>query len=115
VFIEAKLAGEREDIATWAPGRGIEDYVVFASTLRRLQPVSPMALLATLVLLFGFQGDQIVKQPLVIVLLAIPIVIQVYLNAGIAYWLNRALGVLHNVACPSALIGASNEHTNHSR
>jgi ACR3 family arsenite transporter len=79
-----------------------------AGTLRRLQPISLLALLATLVLLFGFQGDQIVKQPLVIVLLAIPIIIQVYLNAGIAYWLNRTLGVPHNVACPSALIGASN-------
>lgn len=76
-----------------------------AGTLRRLQPIS---LLATLVLLFGFQGDQIVAQPVVIVLLAIPIIIQVYLNAGIAYWLNRVLGVPHNVACPSALIGASN-------
>ena len=62
-----------------------------------------------LVLLFGFQGDQIISQPLVIVLLAIPIIIQVYLNAGIAYRLNRALGVPHTkVACPSALIGASN-------
>jgi ACR3 family arsenite transporter len=79
-----------------------------AATLRRLQPVSLVALLATLVLLFGFQGEQIVHQPLVIALLAVPIVIQVYLNAGIAYWLNRALGVPHNVACPSALIGASN-------
>jgi len=66
------------------------------------------ALLATLVLLFGFQGDEIVRQPLVILLLAVPIVIQVYLNAGIAYVLNRALGVPHRVACPSALIGASN-------
>jgi ACR3 family arsenite transporter len=79
-----------------------------AATLRRLQPLSLVALLATLVLLFGFQGEQIVGQPLVILLLAVPIVIQVYLNAGIAYWLNRALGVPHNVACPSALIGASN-------
>jgi ACR3 family arsenite transporter len=78
------------------------------STLRRLQPVSLLALLATLVLLFGFQGEQIVRQPLVIVLLAVPIIIQVYLNAGLAYWLNRTLGVPHNVACPSALIGASN-------
>jgi ACR3 family arsenite transporter len=77
-------------------------------TLRRLQPVSLLALLATLVLLFGFQGEQIVKQPLIIVLLAVPIVIQVYLNAGIAYTLNRAFGVPHSVACPSALIGASN-------
>lgn len=79
-----------------------------AATLRRLGPISLLALLATLVLLFGFQGEQIVEQPLVIVLLAIPIIIQVYLNAGIAYWLNRLLGVAHNVACPSALIGASN-------
>ena len=79
-----------------------------ARTLRTLQPISLIALLATLVLLFGFQGEEIVKQPLVILLLAVPIVIQVYLNAGIAYGLNRALGVPHNVACPSALIGASN-------
>ena len=79
-----------------------------AATLRWLQPVSLVALLATLVLLFGFQGEQIVRQPLIIFLLAVPIVIQVYLNAGIAYSLNRALGVPHNVACPSALIGASN-------
>ena len=79
-----------------------------AATLRRLQPASLVALLATLVVLFGFQGEQIVRQPVVILLLAVPIVIQVYLNAGIAYWLNRALGVPHNVACPSALIGASN-------
>jgi ACR3 family arsenite transporter len=79
-----------------------------ARTLRTLQPASLVALLATLVLLFGFQGEQIVKQPLVILLLAVPIIIQVYLNAGIAYGLNRALGVPHNVACPSALIGASN-------
>ena len=82
--------------------------MALAATLRRLQPVSLVALLATLVLLFGFQGAQIVRQPLVIALLAVPIVIQVYLNAGIAYWLNRALGVPHNIACPSALIGASN-------
>jgi ACR3 family arsenite transporter len=78
-----------------------------AAMLRRLQPISLVALLATLVLLFGFQGEQIVRQPTVILLLAIPIVIQVYLNAGIAYGLNRALGVPHNIACPSALIGAS--------
>ena len=79
-----------------------------AGALRRLQPLSLGALLATLVLLFGFQGGEIVRQPLVIVLLAVPIVIQVYLNAGIAYGLNRALRVPHNIACPSALIGASN-------
>ena len=78
-----------------------------ASTLRTLQPASLIALLATLVLLFGFQGEQIVRQPLVIVLLAVPIVIQVYLNAGIAS-LSIGRCVPHNVACPSALIGASN-------
>lgn len=79
-----------------------------AAALHRLQPVSLVALLAMLVLLFGFQGEEIVRQPLVIVLLAVPIVIQVYFNAGVAYALNRILGVPHNVACPSALIGASN-------
>jgi arsenite transporter len=79
-----------------------------AQTLRTLQPISLIALLATLVLLFGFQGEQIVRQPLIIALLAVPIVIQVYLNAGIAYAINLVLGVPHNVACPSALIGASN-------
>jgi ACR3 family arsenite transporter len=78
-----------------------------AQTLRTLQLISLPALLATLVLLFGFQGEQIVRQPLVIALLAVPIIIQVYLNAGIAYGINRILGVPHNVACPSALIGAS--------
>lgn len=79
-----------------------------AAALRQLGPVSLLALLATLVLLFGFQGEQIIAQPLVILLLAVPITIQVYLNAGIAYWLNRRLGVAHCVAGPSALIGASN-------
>jgi ACR3 family arsenite transporter len=73
-----------------------------------LAPVSLSALLLALVLLFGLQGEQIIRQPIVIILLAVPIVIQVYLNAGIAYWLNRALGVEWNVAGPSALIGASN-------
>lgn len=76
--------------------------------LSRLGPVSLFALLATLVLLFGFQGEQIVAQPLVIALLAVPILIQVYLNAGLAYVLNRATGEAHCVAGPSALIGASN-------
>jgi arsenite transporter len=76
--------------------------------LSRLGPVSLTALLATLVLLFGFQGEQILAQPLVILLLAVPILIQVYLNAGLAYWLNRRLGVAYCVAGPSALIGASN-------
>jgi arsenite transporter len=79
-----------------------------ASLLRRLQPLSLLALLATLVLLFGFQGQQILAQPLVIAMLAAPILIQVYFNAGLAYLLNRATGEAHCVAGPSALIGASN-------
>jgi ACR3 family arsenite transporter len=73
-----------------------------------LQPVSLLALLTTLVLLFGFQGEQIIAQPLVIVLLAVPILIQVYFNAGLAYWLSRRFGVAWCVAGPAALIGASN-------
>ena len=77
-------------------------------TLRRLGPVSLAALLLTLVLLFGLQGGQIMRQPLVILLLAVPIIVQVYFNAGLAYWLNRRLGVEWCVAGPSALIGASN-------
>jgi ACR3 family arsenite transporter len=77
-------------------------------TLRLLGPVSLGALLLTLILLFGLQGGQIVAQPLVILLLAIPIVVQVYFNAGLAYWLNRRIGVEWCVAGPSALIGASN-------
>jgi ACR3 family arsenite transporter len=76
--------------------------------LKRLQPISLAALLATLVLLFGFQGEQILGQPLTIALLAVPILIQVYFNAGLAYLLNRASGEAHCVAAPSALIGASN-------
>ena len=79
-----------------------------AGLLKRLQPVSLAALLATLVLLFGFQGEQILRQPLVIALIAVPILIQVYLNAGIAYLINRLTGEAHCVAGPSALIGASN-------
>ena len=77
-------------------------------TLRTLAPLSLSALLLTLVLLFGLQGEQIIRQPLVIGLLAVPILIQVYFNAGLAYWLNRLLGVEWCVAGPSALIGASN-------
>ncbi|MGZ8323330.1 MAG: ACR3 family arsenite efflux transporter, partial [Rhodoplanes sp.] len=79
-----------------------------ARVLDGLQPISLTALLATLVLLFGFQGEQILRQPLVIVMLAVPILIQVYFNAGIAYFLNRLVGEEHCVAGPSALIGASN-------
>ncbi|QQS13720.1 MAG: ACR3 family arsenite efflux transporter [Rhodospirillales bacterium] len=76
--------------------------------LGKLQPLSLVALLATLVLLFGFQGEQILAQPLMIALLAVPILIQVYFNSGLAYLLNRATGEAHCVAGPSALIGASN-------
>jgi ACR3 family arsenite transporter len=76
--------------------------------LAHLQPYSIAALLATIVLLFAFQGRQILAQPLIIALLAVPIVIQVYFNAALAYWLNRRLRVAHEVAGPSALIGASN-------
>ena len=79
-----------------------------ARVLSVLQPSSLVALLATLVLLFGFQGEQIIAQPLIILLLAVPILIQVYFNSGLAYLLNRATGEAHCVAAPSALIGASN-------
>ncbi len=79
-----------------------------ATVLTHLHPMSLVALLATLVMLFGFQGEQILKQPLVIVLLAVPILIQVYFNSGLAYLLNRRFRVTHCIAAPSALIGASN-------
>jgi ACR3 family arsenite transporter len=74
----------------------------------RMGSLSILALLATLVLLFAFQGEAIIRQPLVIALLAVPILVQVLFNSALAYYLNRALGEAHNVACPSALIGASN-------
>ncbi|MBR0738407.1 ACR3 family arsenite efflux transporter [Bradyrhizobium liaoningense] len=80
----------------------------FNRVMRMLQPLSLVALLATLILLFGFQGEQIVRQPAVIAILAVPILVQVYLNAGLAYWLSRRLGVAWCVAAPAALIGASN-------
>jgi ACR3 family arsenite transporter len=80
----------------------------FRTALATIQPISLLALLTTLVLLFGFQGEQIIAQPLIIGLLAVPILIQVYFNAGFAYLLNRATGEAHCVAAPSALIGASN-------
>jgi ACR3 family arsenite transporter len=86
--------------------RGGEEAI--AGLLQVLQPASLIALLATLVLLFGFQGQQILQQPMVIGLLAVPILIQVYFNSGLAYLLNRATGEAHCVAGPSALIGASN-------
>ena len=80
----------------------------FDQAMQRIGPWSIGALLTTLVLLFAFQGAAIMEQPLVIALLAVPILIQVFFNSALAYWLNRALGEKHNVACPSALIGASN-------
>ncbi|MEY4122812.1 MAG: hypothetical protein RLZZ457_1650 [Pseudomonadota bacterium] len=80
----------------------------FEAVMAQIGPWSITALLATLVLLFAFQGQAILKQPLVIALLAVPILIQVLFNSGLAYVLNRALGESHSVACPSALIGASN-------
>jgi ACR3 family arsenite transporter len=80
----------------------------FDATMEKIGPWSISALLATLVLLFAFQGRAIIEQPLVIALLAVPILIQVFFNSALAYWLNRVVGEKHNVACPSALIGASN-------
>ena len=80
----------------------------FDATMEKIGPWSIAALLATLVLLFAFQGKAIIEQPLIIALLAVPILIQVFFNSSLAYWLNRQVGEKHNVACPSALIGASN-------
>lgn len=76
--------------------------------LAKMGPLSIVALLATLILLFGFQGEAIISQPLIIALLAVPILAQVFFNSALAYWLNRLVGEKHNIACPSALIGASN-------
>ena len=87
----------------WAKGQP-----TFEAILKRLSPISLAALLTTLVLLFGFQGQQILAQPMVIALLAVPIIIQVYFNSMLAYWLNKKFKVAHCVAGPSALIGASN-------
>ncbi len=80
----------------------------FDAAMARIGPWSISALLLTLVLLFAFQGKAIIDQPLVIALLAVPILIQVFFNSSLAYWLNRTVGEKHNIACPSALIGASN-------
>ena len=80
----------------------------FETAIDKIGPWSIAALLLTLVLLFAFQGQAIIRQPLVIALLAVPILIQVFFNSALAYWLNRKLGESHSVACPSALIGASN-------
>ena len=81
---------------------------VFEATMAKIGPWSVGALLLTLVLLFAFQGEIILRQPLVIAMLAVPILIQVFFNSALAYWLNRQVGEKHNIACPSALIGASN-------
>jgi len=80
----------------------------FDTVMEKIGPWSISALLVTLILLFAFQGKALIDQPLVIALLAVPILIQVFFNSALAYWLNRLVGEKHNVACPSALIGASN-------
>jgi ACR3 family arsenite transporter len=80
----------------------------FDAAMEKIGPWSISALLATLVLLFAFQGKAIIDQPLIIALLAVPILIQVFFNSSLAYWLNKKVGEKHSVACPSALIGASN-------
>jgi len=80
----------------------------FDAAMAKIGPWSIGALLLTLIMLFAFQGEAILQQPLVIALLAVPILIQVFFNSALAYWLNRKLGEKHSVACPSALIGASN-------
>ena len=80
----------------------------FDAAMDKIGPWSISALLVTLVLLFAFQGEPILNQPMVIAMLAVPILIQVIFNSSLAYWLNRKVGEKHNVACPSALIGASN-------
>jgi len=95
-------------VIAWLGRRGLLAMGKLDDVLHMMDPVSMAALLVTVVLLFGFQGEQILAQPLVILLLAIPITIQVYFNSILAYWLNRKLGVDHSVAGPSALIGASN-------
>ncbi|TNE57692.1 MAG: ACR3 family arsenite efflux transporter [Alphaproteobacteria bacterium] len=94
-----------QGLRKWALAQG---EARLAQLLAVLQPASLLALLSTLVLLFAFQGEQILAAPMIIVLLAVPILIQVYFNSGLAYFLNRAAGEAHAVACPSALIGASN-------
>jgi len=92
----------------WRKSLLTKGQAVFDATMEQIGPWSISALLVTLVLLFAFQGEAILKQPLVIALLAVPILIQVFFNSALAYWLNRAVGEKHNIACPSALIGASN-------
>jgi len=96
-------------LAQWLRKRLLaQGQAAFDAALAKIGPWSISALLATLVLLFAFQGKAIIDQPLIIALLAVPILIQVFFNSALAYWLNRVAGEKHNVACPSALIGASN-------
>lgn len=92
----------------WRKALLAKGQAAFDAAMERIGPWSISALLLTLVLLFAFQGEAILRQPLVIALLAVPILIQVFFNSALAYWLNRVVGEKHNVACPSALIGASN-------
>ena len=92
----------------WRKSLLAKGQAAFDAAMAKIGPWSISALLATLVLLFAFQGEAILKQPLVIGLLAVPILIQVFFNSALAYWLNKKVGEKHNVACPSALIGASN-------
>ena len=92
----------------WRKALLAKGQAAFDAAMEKMGPWSIGALLLSLVLLFAFQGEAILKQPLVIALLAVPILIQVLFNSALAYWLNRALGEKHNIACPSALIGASN-------
>lgn len=92
----------------WRKSLLAKGQAAFDAAMEKIGPWSISALLATLVLLFAFQGEAIIQQPLVIALLAVPILIQVFFNSALAYWLNKAVGEKHNVACPSALIGASN-------
>ncbi|MGJ0490866.1 ACR3 family arsenite efflux transporter [Methylobacter sp.] len=92
----------------WRKALLAKGQTAFDAAMVRIGPWSIAALLVTLVLLFAFQGEAILKQPLIIALLAVPILIQVFFNSALAYWLNRAVGEKHSIACPSALIGASN-------
>ncbi len=92
----------------WRKALLAKGQAAFDAAMAKIGPWSISALLATLVLLFAFQGEAIIKQPLVIALLAVPILIQVFFNSALAYWLNKVVGEKHSVACPSALIGASN-------
>ena len=104
-FAPKELIGVAQGVRSYLNRKGP---ALFDAVLKVLGRWSMLALLTTLSLLFAFQGDAIVTQPLIIVMLSVPILLQVVFNAGLAYRLNRRLGELHAVACPSALIGASN-------